>query len=482
MAEKHKKVFLCGVGGSGMSALALILVAQGYDVAGSDRAYDEGQTPEKFEQLRKAGIVLAPQDGSGVDSSFDILIVSSAVEDTVPDVAAAKKNQVHIEKRADVLARLFNAQRGIAVGGTSGKSTVTAMIGHVLQTQGMDPTIINGAPMVNAVENGAAGLGNTVVGASDRMVIEADESDGTIAFYKPDISILTNISLDHKPISETLPLFRDFLAKASTGAVVNVDNADAASLKDANARTITFSLKDKSANLYASDITHTPDGVQFNVSESGAAYSIPVKLRVPGAHNVENAMAAIGAARLAGVPLVNIVKALADFKGVKRRLEVLGQEDGVTVIDDFGHNPDKIAASLAALGQADGRLLIVFQPHGFGPMRLMGKEIAKSFADGMDAEDILVLPEILYKGGTVTRDISSADTVRDVNNAGRRAEFIPEREDIGKWLLREAKPGDRIIVMGARDDSLTDFARSLLTGLGTRGRQSSPKAPDAPEI
>ena len=478
--SKHpesKKLFLCGIGGSGVSALALILMSKGHQVSGSDRAFDEGQTPEKFAILAKAGVVLAPQDGSGVHAGLDAVIVSSAIEDKVPDIKAAKDQGIKLLKRADVLADLFNGQKGIAVGGTSGKSTVTAMIWHILEVQGLDPTAINGAPMVNAVEKGVAGLGNTAVGKGDNLVIEADESDGTIELYVSDISVLTNVSLDHKPIAETLPLFDGFLKRARNGAVVNLDNADAASLKDAHANTLTFSLRNKDADILAQNLKVTADGMTFDIVEKASGQTVKAALKVPGTHNVENALAAVSAARLAGVPLDKAAAALPSFKGIKRRLEILGQADGVTVIDDFGHNPDKIAASLSALKQAPGRLIIVFQPHGFAPMRLMGKEIAQSFVNGMDKNDLLIMPEILYKGGTVTKDVSSKDTIDLVSNAGRKAEFIANRDDILKHVLSEAKPGDRVVIMGARDDSLTEFGHDILASLQTRSRHATLKPP-----
>ncbi len=477
MNNKPRHVFLCGIGGSGMSPLALVLLSQGCKVTGSDRAHDQGETPDKFAQLAKIGIILKPQDGSGVDADIDAVIISSAVEKVIPDVEKAKKLGIEVFKRADILAQNFNSRDGIAIGGTSGKSSVTAMLGHILKKTGGDPTVVNGAPMVNAIEDGVEGLGSALIGKSDTFVIEADESDGTIALYDPKISVLTNVTLDHRPVSETLPLFKAFLERAEKGAVVNLDNEASASLADAHPHTLTFSLNDKNADIYGSDLKMTAEGATFTIEEKGGDKA-SATLLVPGKHNIENALAAIAAARLTGVSLEDATMALSDFKGVKRRLEFLGREDGITLIDDFGHNPDKIAASMAALRQVEGRLLVVFQPHGFSPMRLMGKDMAASFYNAMRDDDILLLPDILYKGGDVTRDVSSADTVQLVNDNGKKALHIPERDAIMEFLLKEAKSGDRIVIMGARDDSLTEFGLSLLKKIKGRGKTPSPKGPE----
>ena len=465
MAITPKTYFFCGIGGSGMSAIALALLAEGHKVKGSDRSRDQGQSPEKFNALAKAGVELHPQDGSGVDAAVDILVVSTAVEPTIPDVQAAQSQNIKIMKRAEVLASLLQTKRGIAVGGTSGKSTVTGMLGHILNYVGLDATVINGAAMMNALDAGAQGLGNAMIGRGNMIVVEADESDGSIALYEDDlwISVLNNITLDHKPIDQLRPLFTNFVSKAQEGAVINLDDPEARQMNTLNPRkNFTFSLKDKKATLFADNVNLTSFGSSFRVLDNDAGEAVDVNLKVIGRHNIENALAAMGAAKMAGVALEDSAEALEIFKGVKRRLEFIGHEGGVTVIDDFAHNPDKVAASLAALRQSPGRLLIVFQPHGFGPMKMMRKEITEAFAKGMAPDDILILPDILYAGGTVQKDISSADLVQDVVNLGRKAQHLPTRNLMSDFLKAEMKQGDRVVIMGARDDTLTDFAKSIL--------------------
>lgn len=453
-----------------MSALALAMIAEGHHVRGSDRSHDQGQSPEKFAALVKTGIKLYPQDGSGIDSSVSILVVSTAIEESIPDVMAARAQNIIIKKRAEILAYLLQTKRGIAIGGTSGKSTVTGMLGHILNQNGLDATVINGAAMMNAPEDGAKGLGNAVIGRGNMIVIEADESDGSIALYEDDlwISVLNNITLDHKPVDQLRPLFENFVRKAREGAVINLDDPEARLMATFNPRrTYTFSLKDKTATLFADKIVPADFGTTLRVLDSDMGQAVTLTLQVPGRHNIENALAAMAAAKMAGISLADSAIALAEFRGVKRRLEFIGRESDITVIDDFAHNPDKIAASLSALRQSPGRLIVIFQPHGYGPMVMMRREITEAFIKGMVKGDILLLPDIFYAGGTAQKTISSADLVQDVVEGGQIARYIPTRDLIREFLKTEARSGDRIVVMGARDDTLTDFCRDILSDINT---------------
>jgi UDP-N-acetylmuramate--alanine ligase len=262
-------------------------------------------------------------------------------------------------------------------------------------------------------------------------------------------------------------LFRAFVAKSEI-AILNLDNDETRALATElpRARRLTYSLTDTKADLLARDIEPLPDGVAFTLGERNAAASVKVRLRVPGRHNVSNALAAIGAARAAGLSLEEAAEALGRFTGVKRRLDVIGTANGVTVIDDFAHNPDKIAATLATLHDFPGRLLVMFQPHGFGPLKLMKDQFIACFAQNMRPDDVLLMPEPVYFGGTVDRSVSSGDIVRGVEAGGRTAYVFPDRAACGTALLATAKADDRIIVMGARDDTLSEFGADLLARLG----------------
>lgn len=459
--------FFVGIGGSGMLPLALILKGRGFTVEGSDRSLDQGRTRAKFDYLRAQGIRLFAQDGTGVTRSDQIVVASAAVEESVPDIAAARRAGARLMRRADLLAELFNAARdSIAVGGTSGKSTTAGMIGWILKAVKLDPTIMNGAVMKNFVTADAL-FASAAVGRPDLFVAEVDESDGTIALYKPRIAVLNNIAHDHKSMEELRTLFADFLGKAER-AVVNLDNAEAAALaaKLPPQRLISYSLSNPRAALRAEDIQPAQDGIAFVVHERATETLVRVRLKAPGRHNVSNALAALGAARALGVPLAAAAEALEGFAGVKRRMEIVGTKAGVTVIDDFAHNPDKITATLETLHAFPGRLLVMFQPHGFGPLKLMKQGFIDMFAAQLAPDDVLLMPEPVYFGGTVDRSVSSRDITDAVAARGRKAEAWPDRTACGDRLLSLARQGDRIVVMGARDDTLSEFAGQLLERLG----------------
>jgi UDP-N-acetylmuramate--alanine ligase len=453
-----KSYFFCGIGGSGMLPLARIARAQGAEVAGSDRALDQGRTAPKFEYLRRLGIRLYPQDGRGLRPG-QTLVASAAVEDSVPDIQAARRLSLARISRAELLSRLFNAAAmPIAIGGTSGKSTVTGMIGWILYATGLLPTVMNGAVMKNFVTREDP-FASALVGEGDLFVSEVDESDGSIALYRPQIAVLNNVSLDHKSMDELRTLFGDFLAMAKI-AVVNADDPEAQRLAPQGA--ITFSLNNLAADYSATNIVEGPTSISFIAVKRGTDEAAPVRLKVPGRHNVANALAALAAAQAAGIDFAVAARALGDFEGLRRRFDVIGTAGGVTVIDDFAHNPDKIAATLATCRASPGRLLLFFQPHGYGPLRTMRKELVTAFASGMNPDDFLILPDPAYFGGTVEKAVTSADIVDDIRAAGRNAQHVDEREEAAGRLAALARPGDLILVMGARDDSLTEFAQDIL--------------------
>ena len=459
MTERY---FFCGIGGSGMLPLAAILRAQGARVAGSDRSLDAGRLAPKFDYLKSLGISLSPQDGSGLGEGTT-LVTSAAVEETIPDVVRARELKLPHVTRPQLLANLLNAaQTSVAVGGTSGKSTVTGMIGWILHDMRRQPTVMNGAVMKNFVAPSAP-FASALVGDPELFVSEVDESDGSISLYRPTVAVLGNISLDHKEMDELRSLFAAFLARASK-AVVNLDDPETRAISEAIREPIGYGFDSPGATLIGRKLELLPDGVRFAVEAAGEHHQ--VELAVPGRHNAMNALAALGAIHALGLPLGEAAASLSRFAGLKRRLETVGTAGGVTVIDDFAHNPDKIAATLATLTAQPGRLLIMFQPHGYGPIAKMGQELAETFAKGMREGDRLYLPDAVYQGGTVDKSRGSDWLAQAIRDAGGQADHIPERDAIGKALLAEALPGDRIAILGARDDTLSDFAAELVAGLG----------------
>src|SRR6476620_2875877 len=313
-------VFFSGIGGSGMLPLASIVRAGGARVAGSDRSLDAGRTPQKFDYLRSLGIQLFAQDGSGLQPGMT-LVTSAAVEDSVPDVVRARELGLTHLTRPQFLAQLLNtAQRSVAVGGTSGKSTVTGMIGWVLHACHRQPTVMNGAVMKNFVTP-ATPFASALVGDPELFVSEVDESDGSIALYKPEIAVLTNISLDHKEMEELRSLFAAFLLRARK-AVVNLDDPETRAMADVIPpdNRLGYGFDSPGADFMGKDLQLGAEGASFALEAEGAR--VDVQLQVPGRHNASNALAAIAAARALGVPVQDAAAALGRFAGLRRRLEI----------------------------------------------------------------------------------------------------------------------------------------------------------------
>lgn len=459
--------FFCGIGGSGMLPLAQILKGRGASVAGSDRSLDQGRTPEKFTALEKQGFVLHPQDGSGIESGEQILVASAAVEDTVPDAKRATELDCLRLTRAELNSILFNTSgAGIAVAGTSGKSTVTGMLGWIMHVAGRDPTIMNGAVMKNFVSPERP-FASSLVGGQSIYVSEVDESDGSIALYRPAVGVLLNVSLDHKSMEELRQLFGDYLGRSRIAAI-NADDAEALALLACANEVITFGIEQDKAQIgiVPGSIADGPTKQAALVIDRHDESEHALTLAMPGRHNLSNALAAIAGGAAAGVPVSVAVEALASFSGLARRFDIVGTSaSGITVIDDFGHNPEKCAATLRTLKAHEGRVIAFFQPHGYGPLRQMGHELAETFARELGPDDITVMCDPVYFGGTVDRSEGTERIITMIEEAGGRAEHIAERGACGDRIVELAQPGDRVVIMGARDDTLSQFAQDVLERL-----------------
>ena len=402
-----------------MLPLATILKGRGAQVAGSDRSRDQGRTPEKFAWLERHGFELFPQDGSGVTSAEQTLVASAAIEDSVPEVVRARELGCPRMSRAELLAALFNAApAGIAIGGTSGKSTVTGMLGWIMHQAGRDPTIMNGAVMKNFASDDVP-FASARVGQGPVFVSDVDERDGSIALYRPEVAVLLNVSLDHKSIAELRVLFRNFLS-AAPRAAVNFDNDEARTLAERAGELFSFGIDHPEAmfGIEPGTIEDALTSVAATLVDrrDGAAY--PLRVTMPGRHNLANALAAVAGAAAAGVPVREAALALASFAGLARRFDVIGTSPGgVTVIDDFGHNPEKCRATLRTLKAHPGRVIAFFQPHGYGPLRQMGDELAQTFARELGPDDVTLMCDPVYFGGTVDRSQGSERIVRLIEEA-----------------------------------------------------------------
>ena len=454
--------FFCGIGGSGMLPLAAILAARGAQVSGSDRSLDAGRLGAKFEYLEGLGITLYPQDGSGLADGMT-LVASAAVEYSVPDVARANALGLPRLNRPELLAEMLNAAAcSIAVGGTSGKSTVTGMIGWMLDACGRKPTVMNGAVMKNFA-NANAPFASALAGDSDLFVSEVDESDGSIALYRPQVAVINNVTLDHKSMDELRMLFTDFGTVAGA-ALVNADDVEAAALPIEGARR--FGFDDERLDYRATDLDLSESESRFVLHRHGHRYEVVVPM--PGRHNASNALAALAAVDAAGLDLGQAVAALSRFQGLKRRYEIVGEAKGITVIDDFGHNPDKAAATLRTAKATRRTLHVLFQPHGYGPLKQMGDELAQVFAEHLEDGDMLYVPDPVYQGGTVNKERGGDWLAGEVVRLGGPATYRPERDALGAMIVEQARTGDLVLVMGARDDTLIAFAQGLLDAIAAR--------------
>jgi UDP-N-acetylmuramate--L-alanine ligase len=448
-----------GLAGSGMSALAQFQAMMGGRVSGSDRAFDRGERAELRTQLERLGIEIMRQDGSGVTDDCAALIVSTAVEEKVADFAAARAKNIPIVHRSELLAHFVASYRTVAVSGTSGKSTVTAMVFEILESAGRDPSVITGGDLRLLQARGLPG--NAFAGGSDLLVVEADESDGSLVRYAPAVGVILNLQRDHKEMGEVAAMFAVLRARSREALVVGEDE----NLDGLAGGALRFGFGPR-ADIRGTNVELIPSGSSFTVDD--VAFALPV----PGRHNVANALAAIAAARTLDVPLADMVAPLASFQGVGRRFQTVGAARGVTVIDDFAHNADKIAAALATAKLNASRVLAVYQPHGYGPTRFLRRDFVDTFTRELRPGDRLWMLEVFYAGGTASRDFSAADIVEEIAENGVKAEFAPSRAWLAARIAEEARAGDVVLVMGARDPSLTDFAREIVAELDRSGAKA----------
>ena len=446
------RLHFVGVGGSGMSALAQFCAQKGSPVSGSDRGFDRGERPEAQALLRASGISISPQNGEAVSQGCSALVCSTAVEDTVPDVIAARAAGVPVLHRSELLAHLVAAHRTVAVTGTSGKSTTTALVFELLRGAGRDPSVITGGDLRLLQAGGT--WGNAHVGHSDLLVIEADESDGSLVRYAPAVGVVLNLQRDHKELDVVEGFYRTFLGQCREGAVLG----EAENLAAYREGRIVAGFG-PAATLRAEGLELLPGRSRFTVE--GVAFELPL----PGRHNVEDALAALGACRLLGVPLADLAGPLAAFQGVGRRFQLMGEVRGVRVVDDYAHNPAKVEAALRAAQSQAARVLAIFQPHGFGPLAFMREELVQVLKATLRAEDRLWFLPVYYPGGTVNRVVESEDVVADLQALGVPARLVT-REALPQEVAAEAEPGDLLLLMGARDPSLPALAGQVVAALG----------------
>jgi UDP-N-acetylmuramate--alanine ligase len=440
------KIFFSGIGGNGVSALAGFTADRGHEISGSDRLFDINPEHQICTRLRSKGIRIFPQDGTGIDGSCDLAVFSTAVEKTSPDFIKAEKVRISIKTRPEYLAGIVSEFETVAVAGTSGKSTISGMLAFLMQKLGMEPNFIGGGRVkqFKSSEN----PGNYLTGSSRSLIIEACESDGTIVNYRPTYSIIANLALDHHPVKDTAVMFEKLSGNTSGFVVIGGDdeNLNFCSIKKA----VRFSIDNKS-DYQANDINYHPFKTLFSLK--GQRFELPL----PGKHNLYNALACAAFLSELGVPPAKISEALGAFSGVERRFDIHLDNGSHVVVDDYAHNPHKIANLMKTMRGISKRVCYIFQPHGFGPTRLMKDGYIETFSANLRETDHLVLLPIYYAGGTASKDVSSRDISEGVTASKRSAEVFDSRDDFFSLPLQ----WDSYVVFGARDDSLSDLADKI---------------------
>jgi UDP-N-acetylmuramate--alanine ligase len=453
--DKH--VHLVGIGGAGLSAIARVLLEQGAKVSGSDLVI----SPVAEALARDGARVFEGHNAANVEGA-DVLVVSSAVPEENVEIQAARAVGIPVLGRPAFLGQLMEGKRGIAVAGTHGKTTTTAMIASILLEAERNPTFIVGGVLAGLETNARAGNGSL-------FVIEADEYDCTFLSLKPEVAVITNVEHDHP---DCYPTFADFRAAFEEfAALVPLGGLLAACWDDPVAREIgedqakeklvTFFGLDKGATWRAEEIhPNFAGGVDFLAVREGETRGL-VRLRVPGAHNVSNALAALVVAEFLGVPFRVSREALTAFRGVARRFEIKGEADGTVVVDDYAHHPTEIQATLAAARERfpTGRIWAVWQPHTYSRTKQLLAGFAASFGE---ANHVIVLP-IYPARETDTLGVNASDVVRAMEHVDVRA--AESMDEAVTWLGTEVRPGDVVLTLGAGDGNrVGDWLLEILEG------------------
>jgi UDP-N-acetylmuramate--alanine ligase len=451
MHSNSGNIFFIGIAGTGMSAIAQYLKASGKNISGSDRQFQKVIFNENRAALELAGITCFEQGAGGVTADIDLVVVSTAVEDTVPEVLEAKRLGKPIVKRSELLAEIVLTKRTIAIGGTSGKSTTSAMLYEILFHAGLKPSIIGGAGLTRLIQEGK--VGNAAYGEGEWLIIEADESDGSIVQYRPDIGVLLNIDKDHQDLDELVRLFGIFRTN-SKHFIVNLAHSLSASLSKKSI--FDFDCNEQSKTYMNGTGFHQKGSmISFFVEEHSFV------VHSPGRHTMENAMAALAVAHSLGISWEVCADALRNYEGIYRRHQVYGEKNGVILVDDFAHNPVKCARSIEACQPLAPKLIAWFQPHGYGPTRFLRHDFVEEMAKVLRPQDEIWMSEIYYAGGTAVKDISANDLIEDLKAKGVNAFFVADRKDLLNTMKPHFTPSTTLLLMGARDPSLGEFAKEV---------------------
>ena len=451
------RIHFIGVGGSGMSGLAEVLLNMGYQVSGSDLKSTD--VTDRLTSL--GGRVFTGHAASNVQGA-QVVVYSSAVKPDNPELAAARAAGIPVIARADMLAELMRMKYGVAVGGSHGKTTTTSMVAAVLQRDGLDPTIVVGGRLKMLGSNALLGHGRF-------LVAEADESDGSFLRLAPAVSVITNIDREHldhyKDLDDIRQAFTYFANRVPFYGVtvLCVDDEHVRSIcPKITKRHIKYGTR-HDAEIRGLELELLPQGSRFQVEAAGVPLG-RIELHVPGRHNALNALAAVAVGLELEIAFAHIVEALDGFRGVGRRFELRGEAAGVRVFDDYGHHPTEVAATLAAAKGLGGRVLVVFQPHRYSRTQSLREEFGRCFTD---ADHAWVL-DVYAAGESPIPGISGQTVVDSAHGQGApHVHYTPTPGEAVEAALREARAGDVILTLGAGD--VSKLADTLLAGLKRTG-------------
>ena len=458
MNGPKRRVHFVGIGGIGMSGIAEVLLTLGYSVSGSDVV--ESDTTRRLERLG-ARLHLGIHDAEHVDESIDVLVISSAVTFSNPEVIRARDLKIPVIPRAEMLAELMRMKQGIAIAGTHGKTTTTSLVGTVLREAGRDPTVVVGGKLRALGSNARLGQG-------EYLVAEADESDGSFLMLSPIIAVVTNIDPEHLDhfgdMEKVRAAYLQFIHRVPFYglAVLCIDNVNVrAMLPHVNKRFVTYGTA-PDADWQARELRVEELVTVFEVWRGDERLGV-VRLRMPGRHHALNALAAIAVADDLGIPWRLAAHALEEFGGIHRRFEVRGEERGILVVDDYGHHPEEIRATLRAAREGFARrLLVAFQPHRYSRTR----DLFDDFLGAFDDADLLLLTEIYPAGETPVAGVSGEALYQALKRRGHLdIRWVAGRGRLADTLVEVVRPGDLVLVLGAGDISRT--ADELLAMLRT---------------
>ncbi|MBO5307918.1 MAG: hypothetical protein J6C40_07945 [Lentisphaeria bacterium] len=454
-----KHLHFVGIGGIGMSGLAAMCVEAGYKVTGSDRGADRPENRRILDALERQGIVIYPQDGSYIrNGTPDELIYSTAIEDDNPDFAAGKEIcRTHRSALVERIIRERGAENSIAICGSCGKSTVTAYCAETLANLGEVPECLNGALMKRFINEKFAG--NYAPGEKKYLVFEADESDKSLLNYSPEYAIILNIGTDHYSKEELAEVFGKFLQKVRKGAVLSGDVYEAVRTALPPELEIKVFGSSRQSDCDCCVSSYSAGKAEFNGSET-------ITLPQSGFHMALNALAIKSLLEMLGYATSDILKALEKFSGVWRRNDFAGRTScGAPVYDDYAHNPEKILACIKGMRETvSGNVYAVFQPHGFKPFGFMKDELFNLLEGELRPNDRFILLPPYYAGGTASFHPTAEEVLTEYQNrssAPARFMTFPDRDLLRAFLLQNADSDDIIVIMGARDNSLSDYAASL---------------------